>query len=134
MNKNLVPNDFIRQLAEAVTRASAGSIAIDVLKNDKQDAKEWFAFFDRCAVGNGWSELTKGAKLYLKGDAEYIWKQMKKADQYNYRKIKKKIIKKFESEDKTLEITSKFFNSTQGEDESVEEYSRELKWQRGPIR
>ena len=122
-------SDILTLLAEAMTRAGQGSIAIDILKNDKQDPKEWFDYFDRCAVGNGWNEKIKGEKVpqFFKGEAEQIWKSMKKSKRYKYSSIKKKLIKKLQPEDKALEATHKFFNCTQGEEEPVEDFARRLK-------
>ena len=117
------------ELAEALTQASSGSISIDMLKNEKQDPREWFAYFDRCAIGNGWISKVKGAKVpqYLRGEAEYIWKQMKKSKQYDYDSVKRKLIKKLQPENRSLDATNKFFNSIQNESETVEEFSRRLK-------
>ena len=50
-------------LAEAMTRAGQETVAIDALKNDKQDPKEWFEYLNRAAAGNGWTEKIKGSRL-----------------------------------------------------------------------
>ena len=122
-------DDLLQILADAMTRAGQGSIAIDVLKTDKQDPKEWFDYFDRCAVGNGWSERVKGEKVpqFFKGDAERFWKSMDKSKRYKYSSIRKRMIKKLQPEDKAMEATHKFFNCVQGEEETIDEFSRRIK-------
>ena len=52
---------------------------------------------------------------------------MKKGDRYDYKKIKKRILKKLQHPDKKLDATIEFFECKQNEGEGVEEYSRRLK-------
>lgn len=121
--------DTLTLLIQALAKSNSGSVPIDALKNDKQDVEDWFDYFDRAAKGNGWDKCIKGAKLplYLKGEAEYIWKQMKKVDQYNYFEVRKNLLEKLQSDDKRLEAASKFFSITQREDQAVIDFARRLK-------
>ena len=121
--------DLISKLTEALTRANPGSITINALKSDEQDVVDWFKYFDKCAKANDWSSRTKGAKvpLYFKGNAEDIWKDMKKADQYDYKCIKERLIKKRQKEDKVLDAANKFFNASQTENEPVQDFARRLR-------
>jgi hypothetical protein len=118
----------LNQLAEALSRGNQSTVAIENLKNDKQDTEEWFKYFERVAIGNGWSKEAMGAKisLYLKGDAEHYWKQMRKSKQYSYSRVKKHLIRRLRNEDRDMEASKKFYAASQTDTESVQEFARRL--------
>ena len=52
----------LADLVEVMQLSNAGTPAIELLKGQKQDAKEWFRYFDRYAKSLGWSDRVKLSK------------------------------------------------------------------------
>ena len=101
---------------------------IDVLKNKKQDATEWFKHFEMIAMSVGWDSRIMGVKLpvYLKGEAFHIWNGLSK-QRNDYKIIKSALIKGLVSDNVEQIALDQFTRLEQKCDESAEEFSRRLR-------
>ena len=66
---------------------------IEPLRTVKDDAKEWFDHYDMITKSYGWNEYMKGIKLpiFLKKDAQRIFRQIEPESQHDYKTAKANI-------------------------------------------
>ncbi|RNA00591.1 Retrovirus-related Pol poly from transposon [Brachionus plicatilis] len=101
---------------------------LDELKQNLYDVEEWFNQYDRIAYANEWSREEKGRKLpvWLKEKALNIWYDLEQMYKHNYEIVRKMIIDKMDRSN-NIAYLQEFFNRTQKNGESVDDYSRTLK-------
>jgi hypothetical protein len=64
-------NDQMAATMVKATSSSNGNVSIDILRNNKQDIKEWFETYERVTRSHGWGREKRGKRLlgYLKDAA-----------------------------------------------------------------
>ena len=122
--KDISMNDLatILQISNGVT------LNIEPLRTARDDAKEWFEHYDMITNSYGWTDAIKGLKLpiYLKKDAQRIYKQAPKADREDYTKIKNIICSELMEEERMM-MRSSFLQVSQKQGESPSEYGHRLR-------
>ena len=67
-------------------------LAIQILKSDRIDVKEWFDEFNRQTTFCNWNKQMKGERenLFFKDTTERIWKGFQSKNRKSYKKVRKK--------------------------------------------
>ena len=101
---------------------------IDKLHGKEDDVFQWFRGVEKIAKSCRWSQAELGRQLpvYLGGEADMFWRQLPKDKQYDYTTIKNWLLKKLRAGNSN-EMSRKFFEAKQEEDESPGSFSVRLK-------
>ena len=118
----------LNDLAQLLQISNSVMPNIEPLRTAKDDAKEWFDHFEMITSSYGWNEATKGLKLpvFLKKDAQRIFKQIPVETRQDYQQVKKIICNELMEEERTL-MRSSFLNIVQKQGESPADYGYRLK-------
>jgi hypothetical protein len=124
LNQNRI---LVRQVIRGFENLAMSSrtnklLRIETLKNDSQDAHEWFNKFERQTAQ--WTDEDRGYEVtcWFSDNALRIWELMPELHKEDYYEIKAAIIKKFRAEDHVYKSKSKFYSMKQQHNESVEEF------------
>lgn len=118
----------MKELAQLLQMSNGVLPNIEPLKTAKDDAKEWFEHFDMITNGYGWSDKIKGLKLpiFLKKDAQRIYKRLSEGERSNYALMKMTICAELMEEERSM-MRAFHLNISQNQGESPADYGHRLK-------
>ena len=121
-------NIGIDDLAQILQISNGALPNIEPLRTAKDDAKEWFDHYDMITKSYGWNDYMKGIKLpiFLKKDAQRIFRQIEPELQHEYKTAKATICRELMEEERAL-VRASFFQVAQKQGESPAEYGQRLK-------